>query len=340
MIAFNDKGEQIDVDIDLGQHDRDLSTLPQPTGTDEEKLKGLVDQYAQMFAHGARTPVLKRPTDVGMAYEEVQFPSKDGVPLEAWYIPAEGSDRLLVVNHPMTCNRYGFPGQLEPWHTELGVFGGFEVDFLTELRFLHDAGYNILTYDLRNHGLSSDANGITSGLGLIEARDVVGSLRYVRGQDNLAAMKLGLYSRCMGANSTIVAMDFWPEEFGGVQALVVLNTVSGKTFIEQGARNIGLDPDKAREALATKLAGLCGMRLDDESPQLYAHAVKVPTFMAQLRHDFLIDAEKDGTEIFDAIGAEDKELFWIEGSNQRFYAYNYFGQHPEKLIGWFDGHLR
>ncbi|MGW4496937.1 hypothetical protein [Streptomyces sp. NPDC004376] len=43
----------------------------------------------------------------------------------------------------------------------------------------------------------------------------------------------------MGANSTIVAMNFWPEEFEGVQALVVLNTVSGKTFIEQGARNIG-----------------------------------------------------------------------------------------------------
>ncbi|MGV9423389.1 hypothetical protein ACWDO7_03730 [Streptomyces sp. NPDC003656] len=43
----------------------------------------------------------------------------------------------------------------------------------------------------------------------------------------------------MGANSTIVAMDFWPEEFDGVQALVILNSVSGKTFIEQGARNIG-----------------------------------------------------------------------------------------------------
>ncbi|SIS19299.1 alpha/beta hydrolase family protein [Williamsia sterculiae] len=340
MIAFNSKGEQIDVDKDLGQVDRDLSSLPQPDGTDDEKLQGLVDQYAQMFAHGARTSVLKRPSDVGLDYEEVQFPSRDGVALEAWLIPAAGSDRLLVVNHPMTCNRYGFPGHLEPWKTDLAVFGGFEVDFLTELRFLHDAGYNILTYDLRNHGLSSDANGVTSGLGLIEARDVVGSLRYVRSQDQLAAMKLGLYSRCMGGNSTIVAMHHWPEEFGGVQALVVLNSVSGKTFIEQGARNIGLDPNKAREALADKLVGLCGQRLDDEAPQLYAHAVTVPTLLAQLRRDFLIDAETDGQEIFDAIGAHDKELLWIEDSNQRFYAYNHFGQHPDKLIKWFDDHIK
>ncbi|MFS8123603.1 hypothetical protein QD336_14390 [Rhizobium sp. BR 250] len=42
--------------------------------------------------------------------------------------------------------------------------------------------------------------------------------------------------------------------------------------------------------------------------------------MAQLRRDFLIHAEKDGQEIFDALGAAEKELLWIEESNQRFYA--------------------
>jgi hypothetical protein len=36
---------------------------------------------------------------------------------------------------------------------------------------------------------------------------------------------------------------------------------------------------------------------------------------------------------------EEKELLWIEESNQRFYAYNYFGQHPERLVGWFDRHM-
>ena len=64
------------------------------------------------------------------------------------------------------------------------------------------------------------------------------------------------------------------------------------------------------------------------------------TFVAQLRRDFLIEAEKDGQEIFDALGAEDKELFWIEDSNQRFYAYNYFGQHPEKLIEFFNEKMK
>ena|ERR1700691_2426301 len=57
---------------------------------------------------------------------------------------------------------------------------------------------------------------------------------------------------------------------------------------------------------------------------------------AQLRRNFLVHGEKDGQAIFEALGTQQKELLWIEVSNQRFYAYNYFGQHPERLVGWFD----
>jgi hypothetical protein len=130
----------------------------------------MVEQYAQIFAHGARAPVLRRPSDIGLDYEEAFFSSLDGIPLKAWFIPTD-SDKLLIVNHPMTCNRYSFPGHLPPWNT---MFGGFEVNFLLELKHLQDAGYNNLTYDLRNHGLSGEANGVISGLGLLECRDVIG----------------------------------------------------------------------------------------------------------------------------------------------------------------------
>jgi hypothetical protein len=58
----------------------------------------LVEQYATLFKTGSRTPVLRRPSDYGMEYEDLFFPSLDGVPLEAWFIPAD-SDRLLIVNH-------------------------------------------------------------------------------------------------------------------------------------------------------------------------------------------------------------------------------------------------
>ena len=36
----------------------------------------------------------------------------------------------------------------------------------------------------------------------------------------------------------------------------------------------------------------------------------------------------------------EKALFWIDGSDQRFSGYNDYGSHPERLVGWFDRHLR
>jgi uncharacterized protein len=61
--------------------------------------------------------------------------------------------------------------------------------------------------------------------------------------------------------------------------------------------------------------------------------------MAQLRRDFLIHGEKDGQEIFDALGAKKKDMLWINTSNRRFYVYNHYRQHPERLIAWFDEHM-
>ena len=141
----------------------------------------------------------------------------------------------------------------------------------------------------------------------------------------------------MGGNSTITAMDPYPEEFPDIKALGVLNVISGRTFIEKGAELAKMDP---AERLDVRIRELTGFRLDEEMPRPHAHAVTVPTFMAQLKRDFLIHAEQDGQEIFDALGADDKELFWIEDSNQRFHAYNYFGDHPEELISWFDAHMK
>src|ERR1700757_5287465 len=110
---------------DIGAHDVDWTkVLKNVAGVVGDKashaLHPMVEQYAQLFKTGLRTPVLRRPSDYGMDYEDRFFPSLDGVSLEAWFIPAD-SDRLLIVNHPMTCNRYGFPRHLPPWNA---MFGG------------------------------------------------------------------------------------------------------------------------------------------------------------------------------------------------------------------------
>lgn len=292
------------------------------------EMQGMAD----FFAHSYRTPVLRRPDEVGLAYEDVFFPSMDGVALEGWFMPAE-SDKLIICNHFMPGNRYGYPGHLEPWKG----FGGFEVNFLPQYKALHDAGYNVLCYDLRNHGLSDSGNGGTVGIGLFEYRDVIGSLRYVRSRSDTAKMKLGLLSVCLGANSTIVAMDKHPEEFADIQAMVALQPVSARPFVERAAERDGIADGTEQFDYASRKS--TGFGIDELSPIPHAHAVTVPTLVAQVHDDFLTKPS-DVQTIFDSLSSKEKELFWIENITERFRGYNYFGDNPELMLCWFDKHMR
>ena len=72
----------------MGEHDaRFIDTLSdvaeKVADSISHKLHPMVEQYAQLFKTGIRTPVLKRPSDIGLDYEDVFFPSLDGIPLEA-----------------------------------------------------------------------------------------------------------------------------------------------------------------------------------------------------------------------------------------------------------------
>lgn len=296
----------------------------------EHVIDPAMQGMAEFFAKSYRTPVMRRPDEYGMEYENVFFPSMDGVGLEGWFIPAE-SDKLVICNHFMPGNRYGYPGHLEPWTG----FGGFEVNFLPQYRALHDAGYNVLTYDLRNHGLSGQGNGGTVGIGLLEYRDVIGSVRYARWREDTRHMRTSLLSVCLGANSTIVAMDRHPEEFGDIRSMILLQPISARPFIEQAAARDGIG--NGAEQFDAAIHKLNGFHIDELSPIPYAHAVTVPTLVAQVYADFLT-RPSDVQTIFDNISAEDKKLFWIEGTDQRFQGYNYFGQNPGLMIDWFDSH--
>ncbi|MGW4899980.1 alpha/beta hydrolase family protein [Streptomyces albidoflavus] len=285
---------------------------------------------AEGFASTRRVPVLRRPDEYDLAYEDVTFPSQDGTPLEGWFIPAD-SDKLVIANHPMPANRYGYPGHLPRYATP---FADFEINFLPDYRNLHDAGYNVLAYDLRNHGRSGAANGGMVGIGLFEYRDVVGSIRYGRERLGIDNSRIGLLSRCLGANSTLVALSKHPEEFEGVTALVAVQPVSLRALAETALAEV---PDGIG-LLETELKNLTGFDLDELSPLSYAKDVTTPTLVAQVHHDSSTRPE-DVQSIYDNLAATDKELLWIEGTTRRFDGYNYFPEHPERMIDWFTTHL-
>ncbi|ECF0157180.1 alpha/beta hydrolase [Salmonella enterica subsp. enterica serovar Mbandaka] len=309
-----------------------MSIQNQPTA----EQFAVIQAVANFSAKPMRTPILKNPADHGMAYEDVFFPSLDGVPLEAWYIPAvQPSDLLIIANHPLPMNRYGLAGHLSPWD----VLDPTEINFLFELKHLHDAGYNILTYDLRNLGRSGTGGNGACGVGRYEWRDCVGAQNYVNAHPELSKMKVGLLSRCTGGNAQYEAISRHPELFKDVACMVSPLVVSMEAFTKHYANSVVAGAGDFPEILDFEQVKAGGLKNSEMTPHLFAPDVTMPTLVVQVREDRWTSVE-DGEKTFELLGAKEKELFWIEGTPRRWVGYNYFGSHPEKLIGWFDKYMK
>lgn len=303
----------------------------------EERIDQTLERIADAFSWQRRSPILHSPAEQGLDYEDVTFPSRDGVPLEGWFIPAAGSDKLVIANHPLGFNRSGMPTHLEPWRSEWAPSGNTaEVDFVPDYRILHSAGYNVLAYDLRNHGHSGAANGGITSSGIFEARDVVGSLDYVRGRHDTRDMTVGLFSRCLGCSSTFAAMTRFPEAFDGVRCLVAPQPVTTRTIMERRLAAIGLA--EHIDDLERRIVSRTSIGFAERNTREWARNVHVPTFLYQVRDDVLTHPS-DVQTMFDNLPVAEKKLQWIEGTTARWDGYLEFQRRPEPMLDWFAEHM-
>lgn len=304
--------------------------------TIDAEANAILDAIAQGLAYSSRSPVLRTPADVGLEFEEISYPSSDGTPLEAWFIPCEGSDKLIVSMHAFGFNRYGFASHLEPWKSAFGPGNDTEIDFTLDYEILHANGYNILAFDFRNCGLSGSANGGLQSNNSFETRDVFGTLAYIRSRPDLADMKLGIFARCMGANVTFRAIDSDPQAFDGVSALVAPLLLSPGAFLETTLESANLE--EYADEVDRRFHAITGVSTADGKPSSWAPSVTIPTLTYGV-HDDSITRPSDLEEAYEAIGAKEKSMFWIRDTPRRWDGYKYFQRHPERILEWFAAHL-
>jgi alpha-beta hydrolase superfamily lysophospholipase len=300
---------------------------------DYEKVKALA-----AIVKPLRSVLHKTPDDYGMTgWRDIYFQSDDGTPLEGWFIPAKGgkSDKLIVFNHALPMCRAGFPGHLgEPW----SMYDAVEIDFVIQYKHLTDAGYNVLTYDIRNHGTSSAANGGLSGIGRWEWRDCVGVKKYVDSHPPLSKMTVGLYSQCMGGNSQYEAISRRPDLFENVRCLCSPMVVSMSAIYSAMSELQGVS--QYQELIDLELLKMGAWLAADMTPHLSAPGVTMPVLMVQVLEDEWSRNPEDAQKTFDLLGSKDKELFWITNTKKRFKdGYNYFGRHPEKVLAFFEKYM-
>lgn len=115
------------------------------------------------------------PSDYGLSYESVRFPSReDNVDLAAWYIRPQIQDRrcTIIMVHGKDHNR-----------------NDRSIQMLELARDLSSHGYSVLMLDMRAHGESA---GKLFSLGYFERRDVLGAVDYLRSRKDFTGCAAGL----------------------------------------------------------------------------------------------------------------------------------------------------
>ena len=146
---------------------------------------GISVVVAERVTKPYRRPLASSPAVFGLQYEDVTFPStEDAVQLRGWFLPAAGSDRVVVIVHGRNSNRSGDHGELVP-HAEALV----------------ERGYNALLFDFRGHG---ESGGVRYTLGTVEQRDVLGAVDYLESR-GFAPARMGFWAHSMGAATVLLA---------------------------------------------------------------------------------------------------------------------------------------
>ncbi len=113
---------------------------------------------AERLSARDRQELSSSPADLGLAFEDVSFPSRDDrITLRGWWIGGAGQQTVILV------------------HGIDSIRDDRDKRYLPLARDLAHAGYNVLLFDLRGHGTSDFAR---FTLGVNEPRDVLGAVDF------------------------------------------------------------------------------------------------------------------------------------------------------------------
>lgn len=162
-------------------------------------------------------------SQLGFAFERVQFTTADGVTISGWWVPARRgsraaeSDRTVVVCHGLGSNKS---------------------NQLILCRKLVPGGFNVLAIDMRAHG---ESGGQLSGFGDLERSDVLAAVGWLKEfRAGQAAHVYGL-GASQGAAAVIAAAADPSPEGQAIEAVAVYGTyddlqglvssIASKTFL-------------------------------------------------------------------------------------------------------------
>ncbi len=165
---------------------------------------------AQGLTKADRNPQEDHPSNHGLLFEDVAFPTRGGGPsLRGWYVAGDLAKPHVIFVHGLGSKRSG--------DKAVEIAAG-----------LAERGYSALLFDLRGHGESP--GGKVSG-GFFERLDVLGAFDYLR-ERGVPSKRIGVLGFSMGAATTAFAAGEEPA----LRAVVLDSPyANARSFISQEA---------------------------------------------------------------------------------------------------------
>jgi fermentation-respiration switch protein FrsA (DUF1100 family) len=199
----------------------------------------------------ARKPVGDIPVELPATTQAVTFHARDGLTLSGWFIPCASTTRAVVLLHGNGSSRR---------------------QMLARAGLFHEAGYAVLLYDARGHGLSE---GDKVSAGWFETADLLGALDYLRTRE---LKKFGCLGASQGGATILLAAEKLPPE---VRWVIIESTYPNiRDALDRRFRMDVHLPGSVAGALVIPFAELrLGVSVDQISPITHIRNLLCPVFV-------------------------------------------------------------
>lgn len=153
----------------------------------------------------------RTPENVGLKYETISLRTDDGITLNGWFIPGKFKKAVVLV--------HGFEAN--------------KIKMLRYCRFLNEAGFDILLFDLRYFG---DSQGKYCSLGFYERNDIKSAVKFLK--EDKGINDIGILAESMGAAAAALCL----KDNAGVKCVVMDSPFSNlkELLVYRGKKDKGL----------------------------------------------------------------------------------------------------
>lgn len=297
----------------------------------------LGNMIANTFIKPFQSPVFDEPQNYDLDYDNVNFKAKDGVELSGWLIKGDTGKVIIQSHFGVQCSRSGYIPKGK------GLMKGYDkdIEFLRQAKYLNEAGYTVLMYDFRNHGSSGEGTLPFVSWGEEEAKDVIAAVDYIASHPDYQHASIGLLSICMGqgASITAFAMEEGLKQYPQIKTMISVQPMDYACFVNA----MGL-PGFLINGTDKAIKKKTGRDFNATSWRPHVKEVSVPTLVIQNKNDGYLD-EDFVNGVYDDLQVE-KDILWIDIPKKkggafpnRAAAYDWLGENPEPILGWFNKHL-